>query len=565
MKNIHFTSAQNSGRRIVGVMIFLLGIGAIVAAYAAGNNVLVVAEVAVGFSMLSLVAKRLTPALIDYAYVVASIGQTALITAALVGHPWQIDSHMLYFVVLAVLFMLMNPKGLLMAAGLVAVHHATLSLALPALVYPSADVTDALMRTAFHGLVVVIETAVLFHNLRNRLDALKTSAEDNEQLRQAQTESEQSLADAANAKTVANTAQIEAEKQTQRAQNALQETQDQVEKTKAADAAAREAEGRHLAEQEKSHEAVERVVRELSLALAAMADNKLNAPISEPFSEEYESIRSNYNLAISSLTQTLENVTDQVSQIRATASEIAESSKSHALRSERRAQSMSEVTSSLQSLGKSIDLASKSAADANNTVATSQNYADDGVQVVEECVAAMQDIKKSAGEINKIVNLIEDIAFQTNLLALNAGVEAARAGDAGRGFAVVATEVRALAQRSSDSANEIKSLIASSQDQVQNGVVLVEKSGVALTKILGTVKKTNLQVTDINHSMQEQNQSLASITSVLEGLDRASQEDVAMIEETSATTVVLDHSTDNLSKAVSVFAVEPTTTIKSVA
>jgi methyl-accepting chemotaxis protein len=566
MKNSkQFKAVRAGGRRMVLGVIYSGAIGAVITAWAAGNDILMTAQIAFAFCVLSFFAKRFVPSLTDYVLVLATIGQTALITAAFAGHAWQMDSHMLYYAVLAVLFLLLNPNALLAAAGLIALHHATLSIALPALVYPNSDVGAALWRTAFHGGVIVMETALLYFAVRKRVYMMKKSAEDNAELRLAQVKAEKSLAEASEARDAARTAQLEAEKQTQRAQQALAETTAQIERTHTADAAAQAATIKLQTEQQKSHEAVENVVSALSAALASLAANDLNAPIVTPFSKEYESIRSNYNDAVASLTTTIENVTQQIGQIRATASEIASAAKNHAKRSEGRAQSMSDVTVSLQSLGHSIDIAAQSAATANKTVATSQHFADDGAKVVEECVTAMQEIEESAGEISQIVNLIEDIAFQTNLLALNAGVEAARAGDAGRGFAVVATEVRALAQRSSDSANEIKSLITKSEEQVQNGVSLVEKSGVALTRILETVQKTNHEVTYINQSIQEQNQSLSDITTVLEGLDCAAQEDAEMIEETSVTSVVLDNSTNSLSKAVSVFSIGTAPSMKSVA
>lgn len=166
--------------------------------------------------------------------------------------------------------------------------------------------------------------------------------------------------------------------------------------------------------------------------------------------------------------------------------------------------------------------------------------------VVQNAVSAMARIKESSDRISNIVTVIDGIAFQTNLLALNAGVEAARAGEAGKGFAVVAQEVRELAQRSAAAAKEIKEQIARSSTQVEHGVRLVGDAGEALKRISGQIKAANEIVSKIAHSASEQDTTLRSISTAMNQLDAATQQNAAMAEETTASAETLASDTEEL-------------------
>eukprot|EP01088_Endostelium_zonatum_P012030 TRINITY_DN26194_c0_g1_i1.p2 TRINITY_DN26194_c0_g1~~TRINITY_DN26194_c0_g1_i1.p2 ORF type:complete len:183 (-),score=0.10 TRINITY_DN26194_c0_g1_i1:124-672(-) len=146
----------------------------------------------------------------------------------------------------------------------------------------------------------------------------------------------------------------------------------------------------------------------------------------------------------------------------------------------------------------------------------------------------MGDIERSAAEIGDIISVIDGIAFQTNLLALNAGVEAARAGDAGRGFAVVASEVRALAQRSADAASDVKTKILTSTRQVEAGVALVSKTGDALDRIVTRIGDIAAHVADLTVSAEQQSSSLRQVNTAVGDMDRMTQQNAAMGEETAA-------------------------------
>jgi methyl-accepting chemotaxis protein len=162
-------------------------------------------------------------------------------------------------------------------------------------------------------------------------------------------------------------------------------------------------------------------------------------------------------------------------------------------------------------------------------------------------------VETSSQEISKITSVINDIAFQTNQLALNAAVEAARAGEAGRGFAVVATEVRALAQRSSDAAREINGLISASEEQVRSGVDLVDKTGLALAAIVESISEISTLVSDIATSTKEQSSGLNEINTAVNELDQVTQQNAALFEETTAASHALTAEADSLAQAVARF------------
>nr|MBP6547201.1 chemotaxis protein [Phenylobacterium sp.] len=173
--------------------------------------------------------------------------------------------------------------------------------------------------------------------------------------------------------------------------------------------------------------------------------------------------------------------------------------------------------------------------------------------VVQQAVAAMSQIETSAQEISQIIGVIDEIAFQTNLLALNAGVEAARAGEAGRGFAVVASEVRALAQRSAEAAKEIKALISTSSQQVNSGVQLVGQTGEALQRIVDRVAEIDGMVGEIAATAQEQSVGLAQVNTAVNQMDQVTQQNAAMVEETTAAASSLKSEAGELTRLISGF------------
>jgi methyl-accepting chemotaxis protein len=195
---------------------------------------------------------------------------------------------------------------------------------------------------------------------------------------------------------------------------------------------------------------------------------------------------------------------------------------------------------------------------AREVVAAADGDAKKGAMVVRQAVSAMDGIAKSAQQISQIIGVIDEIAFQTNLLALNAGVEAARAGDAGRGFAVVAAEVRALAQRSAEAAKEIKGLISASATQVGHGVKLVAETGASLERIMAQVADVNAVIADIAAGAREQASGLDEVNAAIGRMDQVTQQNAAMVQESTATSRSLSQETSQLSNLIGQFQVSET-------
>ncbi|MBB5220226.1 methyl-accepting chemotaxis protein [Amaricoccus macauensis] len=277
-----------------------------------------------------------------------------------------------------------------------------------------------------------------------------------------------------------------------------------------------------------------RVVAELSRALAALADGDLTGRIDTPFAGEYEALRANYNDAIGKLEDALSWVVTSAENIGKESVQFTKSADDLSQRTENQASALEETAASLEELTASVKAAAKNAERANVDVDAARRNAETSGRVVRDAIGAMGEIEKSAEHIAQIIGVIDDIAFQTNLLALNAGVEAARAGEAGRGFAVVASEVRALAQRSSDAAKEIKALISTSSQHVGRGVELVRETGRSLETIVDAVTGITGLVAEIANSSREQSVGLSEINAAVGQLDQVTQQNAAMVEESSA-------------------------------
>ena len=298
------------------------------------------------------------------------------------------------------------------------------------------------------------------------------------------------------------------------------------------------------------------VVERLAQALGRLSQGDLTCDIPTAFPPAYEGLRRDFNGAVSGLAATLSAIAAGANSMRTGSDEIAAAADDLSRRTEQQAASLEETAAALDQISATVARATEGAREAAAVAARSRTNAEDSSGIVGQAVSAMGAIQQSSEEIGQIIGVIDEIAFQTNLLALNAGVEAARAGEAGRGFAVVASEVRALAQRSADAAKEIKALIHDSRDQVRSGVELVGRAGETLNRIVDEVVHIDSLVRGIAASAQEQSLGLREVNTAVNHMDQVTQQNAAMVEQTTAATQSLRGEALRLAERVGRFTLQ---------
>jgi methyl-accepting chemotaxis protein len=235
-----------------------------------------------------------------------------------------------------------------------------------------------------------------------------------------------------------------------------------------------------------------------------------------------------------SLRKMVQRVRDASDEIVKSSSEIAQGAMDLSTRTEQAAANLEESAAAMEEIGSTTKIGLDNTDEAARVARENAQAAANGSRVMNEVAQTMDGIRAASTRIGEIIGTIDSIAFQTNILALNAAVEAARAGEQGRGFAVVASEVRSLAKRSADAAREIKGLIASSGEQVERGNGIVRRAGSAIDGVVATSQRVDQLLGEVSHGAREQSLGISQMGQAVSELDRMTQQNAALVEQTAA-------------------------------
>ncbi|EGU5148910.1 methyl-accepting chemotaxis protein [Salmonella enterica] len=289
------------------------------------------------------------------------------------------------------------------------------------------------------------------------------------------------------------------------------------------------------------------------IKLSLIASGDLVKRIDVEGSNEMGQLAENLRHMQSELMRTVGDVRNGANAIYSGASEIAMGNNDLSSRTEQQAASLEETAASMEQLTATVK---QNAENARHLALSASETAQKGGKVVDNVVQTMRDIASSSQKIADIISVIDGIAFQTNILALNAAVEAARAGEQGRGFAVVAGEVRNLAQRSAQAAREIKSLIEDSVSRVDVGSTLVESAGETMDEIVNAVTRVTDIMGEIASASDEQSRGIDQVGLAVAEMDRVTQQNASLVEESAAAAAALEEQASRLTQAVAVFRIQ---------
>lgn len=294
----------------------------------------------------------------------------------------------------------------------------------------------------------------------------------------------------------------------------------------------------------------------LSALLNALAQGDLRAQMQGEFHGVFGSMRDDSNRSMAQLTAIVRRIQEASASIQTAADEIAAGNTELSRRTEQQAANLEETAASMEELTATVKQNADHASTANRLAIEAAGVAQQGGEVVAQVVDTMEGIQRSSQRIAEIISLIDGIAFQTNILSLNAAVEAARAGDQGRGFAVVASEIRTLAQRSAESAKEIKAIVDDSTSKVSHGAGLAKKAGQTMGEIVSSVENVTNIMAEIAQASKEQSLGIEQVNQTIVHMDSTTQQNAALVEESAAAATSMASQAVGLSNAIAAFQVE---------
>ncbi|GAB4348365.1 MAG: methyl-accepting chemotaxis protein [Oricola sp.] len=301
---------------------------------------------------------------------------------------------------------------------------------------------------------------------------------------------------------------------------------------------------------------LQQAVAAIGASLDRLAGGDLTATVDTPLAGELDRLRLNLNTSMERMRETLLHIRDNARSIDRRSTQLHAAADNLSRRTENQASAIEEAASAIEQISSTVTAGSERMATTDRLAGEARRDSADASATASDAAEAMSRIEQQAEQISRIITVIDEIAFQTNLLALNAGVEAARAGEAGHGFAVVAQEVRELATRSASAAKEIKGLIVRSGEEVRAGVGLVSRTVETIARVTERIDEIANQVAALAGAGAEQADGLREISSTVGQLDRDTQQNTAMAEETTTATDELLHDVRALSGRIAAFRLE---------
>lgn len=303
-----------------------------------------------------------------------------------------------------------------------------------------------------------------------------------------------------------------------------------------------------------------RAIRQITLRIREITegDGDLTARIESRRKDELGELAEQFNAFILRIDRTLQTVRSSTLGVHNASGEIARSSQDLASRTEQTAANLQETSASMEEITATVGNTSDATQQANQLVQETVGVARRGQEAMAQVESTMDDISRSATQINEFIGLIDGITFQTNILALNASVEAARAGEHGRGFAVVAQEVRTLASRSSDASRGIRELIDTSVTRTQSGASLVKSTGKTMQEIVTSIERITGVIGEISAGAKEQSQGIAQVNTAVSELDNMTQHNASLVEQTSAAAEEMREQVERLNGLIASFRLSET-------